>query len=218
MTGSRHTTDQEDLYSLRATRVLGLLKKKNISPADLVEAFIKCIEAVDKRINALPMRRFEEERKEAKCVSFDKERQNSRSLHALPIAVKDYNDVGATPTTFGSPIFQNHVPETSDATVKRLLNNRAIVVAKSNVPEWAGGNTFNPVYGKTRNLWNLNMSVEGSSGGSSAALASRQVWLATGNDLGGSLRTLASLNGIFGMQPTPGLVARGKRLHTSDLL
>ncbi len=130
----------------------------------------------------------------------------------------DYNEVRGTPTTYGSPIFRNHVPETSDATVQTLLNNGAIVRAKSNVPEWAGGNTVNPVYGATRNPWNLNMSVVGSSGGSSAALASGQVWLATGNNLGGSLRTPASFNGIVGLRPTPPLVPRGKRLHTADLL
>ena len=98
------------------------------------------------------------------------------------------------------------------------MDNGAIIVATSNIPEWAGGNTVNPVYGTTRNPWNLNLSVGGSSGGSSAALASGQVWLATGNDLGGILRTPAYFNGIVGLRPTPGLVPRAKRLNTSDLL
>ena len=218
MTRPSRTPAQDDLCSLRAIQVVDLLKRKDISPLDLVEASIKRIEAVDTGINALPMRRFEQAREEAKRISYDLEIQNPRSLHGLPIAVKDYNDVAGTPTTYGSPIFRDHIPKRSDATVQKLQNNGAIVMAKSNVPEWAGGNTFNPVYGATRNPWNLNLSVGGSSGGSSAALASGQVWLATGNDLGGSLRTPASFNGIVGLRPTPGLVPRAKRLHASDLL
>ena len=100
----------------------------------------------------------------------------------------------------------------------RLERNGAIPVAKSNVPEWAGGHTFNPVFGITRNPWDTRLSAGGSSGGSAAALASGQVWLATGNDLGGSLRTPASFNGIVGLRPGPGRVPRGARLPAFDTL
>ena len=118
--------------------------------------------------------------------------------------MKDYNNVGAVRTTYGSPIFAQSVAAASDATVRQLESNGAIPMAKSNVPEWAGGNTFNPVFGATRNPWDLRMSVGGSSGGSAAALASGSVWLATGNDLGGSLRTPAAFNGVVGLRPGPG--------------
>ena len=84
--------------------------------------------------------------------------------------------------------------------MRQLERNGAIPMAKSNVPEWAGGNTFNPVFGATRNPWDLRMSVGGSSGGSAAALAIGLVWLATGNDLGGSLRIPAAFNGVVGLQ------------------
>jgi amidase len=126
--------------------------------------------------------------------------------------------VSGVRTTYGSPIYSNHVPSESDATVARLEQNGAIPIAKSNVPEWAGGHTFNPVFGTTRNPWNTNMSAGGSSGGSAAALATGMVWLATGNDLGGSLRTPAAFNGVVGLRPGPGIVPRGKRLQPFDTL
>ncbi len=135
MTEPSRTPAEVDLCNLQATQVLDVLKQKDISPVDLVDASIKRIEAVNKNINALPIRRFEEAREEAKSISFQEESQNPHSLHGLSIAVKDYNDVGDAPTTYGSPIFRNHVPKTSDATVQRLQNNWAIVMAKSNVPE-----------------------------------------------------------------------------------
>ena len=86
-------------------------------------------------------------------------------------------------TTYGSPIYSDYVPKNSDATVELLEARGAIPIAKSNVPEWAGGHTFNPVHGVTRNPWNTNLSAGGSSGGSAAALATGQAWLATGNEL-----------------------------------
>jgi amidase len=98
----------------------------------------------------------------------------------------------------------------SDWLVERLEANGAIVMGKSNTPEFgAGGSTFNDVFGKTRNPWNLAKSVSGSSGGSAAAVASGEVWLAAGSDLGGSLRVPASFTGIVGLRPSPGRVVRG---------
>lgn len=136
----------------------------------------------------------------------------------MPIAAKDYNDVGGVRTAFGSPIFADHVAERPDATVERLERNGAIPLAKSNVPEWAGGNTFNPVNGATRNPWDLRMSVGGSSGGAAASLVAGEVWLATGKDLGGSLRTPASFCGAVGIRPSPGRVPKGARLPCFDTL
>jgi amidase len=94
---------------------------------------------------------------------------NPKSLCGLPIAIKDYNDLGGALTTYGSPIFSKNFVKKSDATVRQLETNGAIGIAKSNVPEWAGGHTFNPVNGITRNPWDLRKSAGGSSGGSSAA-------------------------------------------------
>ncbi len=203
---------------MTATEAVSRLRNREITSSELVEASIERIETVDRQVNALPILRFDEAREEARNWDADAHSDNPKSLHGLPIAVKDYNDVRGTITTYGSPIFADNIAEKSDATVRQLEQNGAIAVAKSNVPEWAGGNTFNPVFGATRNPWNLRMSVGGSSGGSAAALASGSVWLATGNDLGGSLRTPAAFNGIVGLRPGPGRVPRGSRLPAMDTL
>lgn len=207
-----------EFYQLTATEAVSLLRQGEIQPIELVEASIERIQSVDPEINALPIHCFERARRRAEELSSANLADNDRSLLGLPIAVKDYNDVGGERTTYGSPIFADNVAKTSDATVARLERNGAIPIAKSNVPEWAGGHTFNPVFGITRNPWDTRLSAGGSSGGSAAALASGSVWLATGNDLGGSLRTPASFNGIVGLRPGPGRVPRGARLPAFDTL
>jgi amidase len=208
----------KDLTSLTATRAVTLLAQREISATDLVDAAIERIETVDTVINALPIRCFERARDRAWGFDQSKPDEAASLLRGLPIAVKDYNDLAGVRTTYGSPIFADNVPEVSDATVARLEASGANPIAKSNVPEWAGGNTVNPVFGATRNPWNTAMSAGGSSGGSAAALASGMVWLATGNDLGGSLRTPAGFNSTVGLRPGPGLVPRGSRLQAFDTL
>ncbi len=208
----------DELWRLSATDAVEALRKGDLRPIELIEAAIGRIEAVDGEINALPIRCFERAFDRAKNVDTTELGGDPKGLAGLPIAVKDYNDVGGVRTTYGSPIYADHVPEISDATVARLESRGAIPIAKSNVPEWAGGHTFNPVHGITRNPWNTGRSAGGSSGGSAAALASGQVWLATGNDLGGSLRTPAGFNGVVGLRPGPGVVPRGARLQAFDTL
>ena len=207
-----------ELIKMSATEAVACLRSKDVSPLDLVEASIQRIEAVDTKVNALPIHCFEQARDQAKFFDVEAHSLNPKSLCGLPIAVKDYNDLGGAVTTYGSPIFADNVALQSDATVRQLESNGAIAVAKSNVPEWAGGHTFNPVNGLTRNPWDMRKSAGGSSGGSGAALASGSVWLATGNDLGGSLRTPAAFNGIVGLRPGPGRVPRGMRLPSMDTL
>ena len=212
------TDKSDELIELTATEAVACLRSKEVSPLDLVEASIKRIETFDTEVNALPIHCFDQARDQAKSLDLDRHLPNPKSLCGLPIAVKDYNDLGGAVTTYGSPIFTNNVAQTSDATIRKLESNGAIAVAKSNVPEWAGGHTFNPVNGLTRNPWDMAKSAGGSSGGSAAALASGLVWLATGNDLGGSLRTPAAFNGVVGLRPSPGRVPRGIRLPSMDTL
>ena len=199
-----------ELWQMNATEVVHALKQREIHSAELVETAISRIEAVDDKVNALPIRCFERAFDQAKAFDGSEVCKNPKSLGGLPIAVKDYNDVGGVRTTYGSPIYADYGPKDSDATIGLLEARGAIPIAKSNVPEWAGGHTFNPVHGVTRNPWNANRSAGGSSGGSAVALATGQVWLATGNDLGGSLRTPAGFNGVVGLRPSPGVVPRGK--------
>ena len=115
-------------------------------------------------------------------------------------------------STKGSPIYANRVPSESSYSVGILESNGAVVIGKSNTPEFgAGANTFNEVFGKTRNPWDTRMTCGGSSGGSATALAAGQVWLATGSDLGGSLRIPASFCSVVGLRPSPGRVPEGPK-------
>lgn len=207
------------LSQLSATECVARLKNGDVSSEDLVRASVERIDEVNPEINALPLVCAERAIAQAKQADQRRTRgDNDTLLGGLPIAVKDYNDVGGVVTTYGSPLYRDYVPEHSDATVQMLEASGAIPIAKSNVPEWAGGHTFNPVYGATRNPWNQSRSAGGSSGGSAAALATGMVWLATGNDLGGSLRTPSAFNGVVGFRPGPGIVPRGLRLQPFDTL
>ena len=110
-------------------------------------------------------------------------------LAGLPVAIKDLTDVAGVRTTYGSPIFADHVPTKSHPLVERIERKGGIVIAKSNTPEFgAGGSTFNEVFGRTRNPWNTSLTCGGSTGGGAVALATGEVWLAHGSDHGGSLR------------------------------
>jgi amidase len=195
------------LYRRTATEVVSLLKKGEVTPLELVDVAADRIAATDGAINAMPTLCLERARDHAKRLMASGEKT---LLGGLPIAVKDLNEVEGVRCTHGSPIFADHIPERSDLMVEALEARGAIVVGKSNTPEFgAGASTFNEVLGKTRNPWNTGKSVAGSSGGAAAALAAGQVWLATGSDLGGSLRTPASFNSVIGLRPSPGRVPHG---------
>jgi amidase len=201
----------EDLIRLTAVEAVDLLRRREVTARDLVEASAARIEAVDGPLNALPTRCIERALAHARRIQDEPWPDDEPGwLGGLPVAIKDLTDVAGVRSTQGSPIYADHVPERSDVLVKRLEARGAIVMAKSNTPEFgAGASTFNPVFGKTCNPWNTAKSVAGSSGGAAAALASGQVWLAQGSDLGGSLRTPASFCGIVGLRPSPGRVPHG---------
>ena len=133
-------------------------------------------------------------------------------LHGLPVAIKDTEDTAGLRTTYGSPLFAEHVPEHDLGVVARLRAAGAIVLGKTNTPEWAaGGNTRNAVHGATGNPFDPTRSAAGSSGGSAVALACGMAPLASGSDTGGSLRNPAAHNGVVGLRPSPGLVPNEKR-------
>ncbi len=205
------TADRE-LSSKTACQVVDLLARRQVSPLELVEAAARRIADVDGATNALPTLCLDRARRHAERIAKQRKSGDAGAgwLGGLPMAVKDLNPVAGVRTTFGSTIFADHVPDKSDYTVERLESNGGIVVAKSNTPEFgAGGNTFNDVFGATANPWNPRKTCGGSSGGSSVAVATGQVWGATGSDLGGSLRIPASFCGVVGLRPTPGVVPRG---------
>lgn len=197
-----------ELYQLSARDAVAQLKSGAVSPLEMIDAAVDRIEQTDSEIHALPTLCVERARDAAKKLDVSHAAAPGW-LAGLPVAIKDLSDVAGVRTTYGSPIFSDNVPTTSDIAVTVLEQRGAVVLGKSNTPEFgAGANTFNEVFDATVNPWDTRLSAAGSSGGSAAALAAGQVWLATGSDLGGSLRTPASFCGVVGLRPSPGRVAR----------
>lgn len=128
-------------------------------------------------------------------------------LAGVPVGIKDITPVAGLRTTYGSPIHATHVPEADAVIVERLRSAGAVILGKTNTPEFAAGaNTWNTVFGRTRNPWNPALTSGGSTGGGAAALAAGMIALADGTDLGGSLRIPAAFCGVVGLRPSPGLV------------
>ena len=191
-----------DLVRMTAREIRYRLHDRVVSPQELLDALAARIETVDPSVNAVPTLCFERAAERARVQDF-----SGTPLKGLPIAIKDLIAVAGVRTTWGSKIYEHHVPTHSDLLVERLEAHGAIVYAKSNTPEFgAGANTFNEVFGITRNPWDTARSAAGSSGGSAVAVATGMAWLATGSDLGGSLRNPASFCSVVGFRPTIGRV------------
>ena len=193
-----------ELIERSACEIVALLHSGEIEPVDTLDALEARIARVDGEINALPTLCFERARENAR-------RRDPRGtiLGGIPVAIKDLNDVAGVRTTYGSRVFENHVPEHTELVAAHIERYGGLIYAKSNTPEFgSGANTFNDVFGATRNPWDTSLSAGGSSGGAAAALASGSAWLAQGSDLGGSLRTPASFCGVTSLRPSPGTIAR----------
>jgi len=201
----------DELIRADAVSLVGRLKRGEITPHDLLDALEKRIAAVDGAVNALPTRCFDRARAHADRLMRLPIAERG-ALAGMPVPIKDLVDVAGVRSTQGSPIFKDKIPQVSDILVDHLEAAGGIVYAMSNTPEFgAGANTFNEVFGATRNPWNTSRSAAGSSGGAAVALATGMAWLAHGSDMGGSLRNPASFNGIVGLRPSIGRVA-----HTPD--
>src|SRR5690606_6900082 len=128
-------------------------------------------------------------------------------MHGFPHAVKDLAHVRGIPTSFGSPFLKDHMPPQDSLFVERIKRDGAIIIGKTNVPEFGlGSHSCNPVHGVTRNAWDQSRSAGGSSGGAAVAVALGMVPVADGGDFGGSLRNPAAWNNIFGFRPSAGRV------------
>lgn len=197
------------LCDLPAVELRRLIGTRRISPVELLQDCLRRIEAVNPAVNAVValdaeggMRAAREA--EAQVMRGDK----LGALHGLPIGIKDLNDTAGLRTTYGSPMFRDHVPERDERVVAALRQAGGIILAKTNTPEFGtGGTTINDVYGATGNAFDPALSCAGSSGGSGVALATSMLPLCTGSDTGGSLRKPAAWSGVVGFRPTPGLVA-----------
>src|SRR5215510_6483088 len=203
----------DELIRLSATEAVARLRRDEVSPLDLIDAAEARIAAVDGAVNALPTLCLDRAREHARDLMAGRRRDAENEpgwLAGLPVAIKDLVDVAGVRTTYGSPIFRDHVPVVSHPLVERIERKGGIVIAKSNTPEFgAGSNTFNEVFGRTRNPWNTALTCGGSTGGGAVALATGMAWLAHGSDHGGSLRGPATLCSVVGVRPSPGRVTRG---------
>lgn len=198
---------------LSAVEARWLIGNRQLSPVELLESCINRIEEVNPALNAVVTRCFDRARREAKEA--EKAVRSGEALgllHGLPIGIKDLCVTGGVRTTFGSLLYENNIPETDERVVASIREEGAIIVGKTNTPEFgAGAQTTNRVFGITGNPFNPELTCAGSSGGSAVALATGMVPLASGSDFGGSLRTPASFCGIVGYRPSPGLVPNETR-------
>ncbi len=201
-------SDMNELLGSSAVELSAMLDARRISAAELLEACIERIEALNPKINAFTATCYARARREAAAADAAFGRgERAGLLQGLPIGIKDLEETEGLLTTYGSPLFRGNVPSADNALVRRLRQAGAIVVGKTNVPEMgAGANTFNPVWGATGNPFDPRLNAGGSSGGSAAALAVDMVPLASGSDTGGSLRIPAAKCGVVGLRTSPGLV------------
>jgi amidase len=203
----------DELWKMTAVETVARLKKRDLTPLDLVEVSAKRIAEVEPSVNALPTLCLDRARDHAKRIMDGTANQAEGEagwLAGLPVSIKDLTDVAGVRTTYGSPLFADHVPTKSHPLVERIERKGGIVMAKSNTPEFgAGGSTFNEVFGRTRNPWNTSLTCGGSTGGGAVSVATGEVWLAHGSDHGGSLRRPGTYCSVVGLRPSPGRVTRG---------
>ncbi len=194
-----------DLTRRSATDLLADLSNRRCSASDVMGATLDRIHQINRQVNALVALRDETDlMAEAQAMDAGPIRG---PLHGLPIAVKDLVNVAGIVSSQGSPIYRNHVPDRDDLIAARMREAGAILIGKTNTPEFGlGSHTFNPVYGATRNPYEASKTCGGSSGGAAVALATGMVALADGSDMMGSLRNPAAWNNVYGFRPSWGRV------------
>lgn len=199
-----------DLCFTPATDLLALYRRRAASPSEVLDAVLRRIDAVNPAVNAfVTLARAEAVRDARRATAAMKRGARLGPLHGIPVGIKDLTPTRGIRTTYGSTLHADHVPIEDALIVERMRAAGAVVLGKTNTPEFGfGPNTFNDVFGRTRNPWNLALTSGGSSGGSAAALATGMGPIMTGSDLGGSLRGPAAYCGVVGFRTTPGLVPR----------
>ncbi len=191
-----------------AIELVRLIKTREVSAVEVLAAHLAQIETVNPSVNAIVTLAPDHAMDLAKIID---ERlaagQPVGTLAGLPVAHKDLADTRGIRTTYGSRLYENHVPESDALVVSRLVEAGAVTLGKTNTPEWgAGSQTFNEVFGATRNPYDVTKTCGGSSGGAAVALASRMVPIADGSDLGGSLRNPANFCNVVGFRTSAGRV------------
>jgi len=192
-----------------ATELAAMIRRKKVSPVEVVDAVLDRIEKLNPRLNAFVTVTDAAARREAKAAERALGKRGARlgPLHGVPFSVKDLVNTKGVRTTFGTPFYRDNVPAEDAPMVERMKAAGGIMLGKTNTPTfgWIGA-THNLVFGITRNPWNLERTPGGSSGGASAAAAAGLGPLHIGTDGGGSIRIPASCAGIFGHKPSYGRI------------
>ena len=193
-----------------ATELAAEMRKGQLKPSDLMAETLARIDQINPQVNAIvALRDHDTLMAEARALD---DANPSGALFGLPLAVKDLQATKGITTTWGSPLYVEHVPETDDLLPARLRAAGAIIIGKTNTPEFGlGSHTFNPVYGVTRNPFDETRTPGGSSGGAAAALATGMLTVSDGSDMMGSLRNPAAWCGVWSLRPTIGLVPKGEQ-------
>ncbi|MEF3274488.1 MAG: amidase [Chloroflexus sp.] len=191
-----------------ATTIAHLIRQRAVSASEVLEAHLTRIEAINPLVNAIVTLDIEGARRRAREIDAQLARgEDPGPLAGLPVAHKDLVETKGMRTTYGSPIFADFVPDFDALIVARLKAAGAVTIGKTNTPEFgAGSQTFNPVFGVTRNPYDLSKTCGGSSGGAAVALACGMIPIADGSDLGGSLRNPAGYCNVVGFRSSPGRV------------
>jgi amidase len=202
-------TTEDEICFLRAKDLAGMIRQKKISSREVMQAHLKQIARVNPKVNAI-VTLVPEEQLMAQALAADEAVAKGHwlgSLHGLPVGVKDLHLTKGIRTTHGSPLHANDIPQVDCLVVEREKEAGAIVIGKTNVPEWGlGSQTFNAVFGPTLNPYDLTKTCGGSTGGGAVALACGMVPLADGSDMGGSLRNPPNFCNVVGIRPSPGRV------------
>ncbi len=189
--------------------VIDAIKRGDLTIADLVKDFLQTIEQKNSSLNAIVTLASDEsiDRSLKHIEMLKKSGKELPPLTGFPVAIKDLENTKGLLTTHGSPILKNNIPTFDSPMVKNLKGAGCIIIGKTNVPEFGvGSQTFNPIYGATRNPIDISLTAGGSSGGAAAAVASQMLPFADGSDMMGSLRNPAAFCSLFGFRPTPNLV------------
>jgi amidase len=207
---SATATAADDICYMRAVDIAAAIRAKKLSAREVMQAHLKQISRVNSSVNAI-VTLVPEDQLMAQAAAADEALAHGKSLgplHGMPVAVKDLHETKGIRTTFGSPLHKDNVPDFDCRVVQREKEAGAIVLGKSNAPEFGlGSQTFNPVFGPTHNPWDLGKTCGGSSGGGAVAVACGMAPLADGSDMGGSLRNPPNFNNVVGIRPSPGRVS-----------
>jgi amidase len=214
------TAKAPELCFTTAVELVDLVRRREVSVEEVVAAHLAQIERVNPKVNAICTLVAGRARAQAKEADDALARgADPGPLCGLPIAIKDLVETKGIRTTFGSPIYRDLVPAHDALIVERLKQAGAIVIGKANVPEFgAGSQTYNQVFGATRNPYDLTRTCGGSSGGSAVALACGMMPIADGSDVGGSVRNPPSFNNVVGLRPSPGRIPHYPTVQPWDML